>query len=174
MTVNRTRAARQLARQLSDRSHTRVTLDYHDSVHTTGRAWHIHWTDGPTWRQMLALAAGLGHQSPGIDVAQLHPARSHTALGEAVSVLGWLDADPDRVHHYPGVWREYACDEIAYPERASAQWRHRGQALLALGEGRLEGGALTALETRVHAAGWAAALDWLDEFGTSGRRLTAI
>ncbi len=49
MTVNPTHQARRFAQLLSERTQTRVTLDYHDSVHHRGRARHLHWTDGPTW-----------------------------------------------------------------------------------------------------------------------------
>ncbi|MEV0031462.1 hypothetical protein [Nocardia sp. NPDC050793] len=175
MTLNRTRQARRMASLLTERASTRVTLDYHDSVHIRGRAWHVHWTDGPTWKQMLALAAGLADQVPGIDVTQLHPARANTALSEAVSILVWLDGDESRADYYPGVWRQYAVDEISYAERAAEPWRRRGEALLSLSGGtHLDGAACIAIDEQLRAASWTGVLAWLDEIASGGRRLRAV
>ncbi|MGV9818450.1 hypothetical protein [Nocardia xishanensis] len=175
MAINRTRQARRFALFLSERTQTRVTLDYHDSVHIRGRAWHLHWTDGPTWRQMLTLAATLADQVPGVDVTQLHPARANTALAEAVSILVWLDGDESRADIYPGVWREYAVDEISYPERVAEQWRRRGEALLSLSGGAyVDGAVCAAVDDQLRAGGWTGVLAWLDEIASGGRRLRAV
>lgn len=174
MSANRGRQARHLAKLLTERTHTKVTLDYRDSVQHSGRAWHIVWTDGPTWRQMHTLAAGLADEVPALDVARMRTSRSHTARGEAVSVLLWLDADQANAKCWPGVWPEFALDLVTYPERVASLWQRRAQALLSLTAGYIDTAACTALDARMAAHGWDGALAWLDEIADGERRLKAV
>ncbi|VFA94872.1 Uncharacterised protein [Nocardia farcinica] len=95
MCANRSRQAQKLAGLLTARTHTKVRLDYHDAV-TGGRCWHIKWTDGLSWRKMLAVAAELSDEVPSMDITQMRPARAATPLAEAAAVLVWLNDDEDR------------------------------------------------------------------------------
>ncbi|SNY83780.1 hypothetical protein SAMN04244553_3564 [Nocardia amikacinitolerans] len=174
MSANRSRQARQLATMLTERAGVKVTLDYHDTVHIRGRAWHIHWTDGPTWRQMVTLAAGLADRFPSLDIAQMCPARSHTALGEAAAVLVWLHLDPANAEMYPSVWPQYACDAISYPESSATVWLRRAEALLSMAAGRIDSEVCNAVDARLRSDGWAGVLEWLDEIASGGRRLRAV
>ncbi|MBF6573706.1 hypothetical protein [Nocardia farcinica] len=70
MSANRSRQAQKLAGLLTARTHTKVRLDYHDAV-TGGRCWHIKWTDGLSWRKMLAVAAELSDEVPSMDITQM-------------------------------------------------------------------------------------------------------
>jgi hypothetical protein len=103
---------------LTARTHTKVRLDYHDALGVRGRAWHIHWSDGPTWQQMLCAAAAVADRVPALDLTKVRPSRAHTERGEAVAVLLWLDADPEHADKWPGVWPEFARTTISYPDRA--------------------------------------------------------
>jgi hypothetical protein len=173
MSANRSRHARQLAAQLSERTRTTVRLDYHDSIGNSGRAWHIHWSDGPTWQQMLTLAASLAEDFPSIDVARVRPARSHTALGEAVAVLLWLNEDIDRANFFPAVWPEFARDHVSYPNRGEV-WSRRGEAVLSMTRGGVDLSVCRAIDARIRAAGWAGVLEWLDGIALGEKPLRVV
>ncbi|WP_327100088.1 hypothetical protein OIE68_15700 [Nocardia vinacea] len=174
MSANRSRHARQLASQLSARTRTTVRLDYHDSVGDSGRAWHIHWTDGPTWQQMLTLTASLAEDFPSIDVARVRPARSHTALSEAVAVLVWLNEDIDRAEFFPGVWPEFARDHVSYPDHVGERWRVRGEAVLSMTRGGVDLAVCRAIDARIRVEGWASVLEWLDGIALGEKPLRVV
>ncbi|MEU1526331.1 hypothetical protein ABZ413_29460 [Nocardia rhamnosiphila] len=174
MSANRGRQARYLAKALTERTKTRVTLEYQDSVQHSGRAWHIQWTDGPTWRQMHQLAAKLADVAPALDIAQVHTSRGYTVQSEAVAVLLWLDADPSNESVLPACWREFACDATPYPDRAGKGWQRRAQALLSLCDGRVDTAVCEEIDRRIGADGWDGTLAWLDEIASGERRLKAV
>ncbi|WP_280180363.1 hypothetical protein [Nocardia farcinica] len=158
MSANRSRQAQKLAGLLTARTHTKVRLDYHGAV-TGGRCWHIKWTDGLSWRKMLAVAAELSDEVPSMDITQMRPARAATPLAEAAAVLVWLNDDEDRADFHPLVWPQYAHDAIGYPEPLADCWRQRGQALLSLtANGSLDPAVLTLLDDHHRHDGWAGAL----------------
>lgn len=174
MSANRGRQARYLAKALTERARTKVTLDYREKTANTPRAWHVQWTDGPTWQQMLSLAASLAAEAPGLDIAHLRPSRGRAALAEAVAVLLWLDKDPANAEAFPACWLEFAFDTVAFPDRAPSEWRRRGQALLSLTDGRIGAAVCAELDARIQADGWEATVAWLDEMASGERRLKAI
>lgn len=173
MTANSSRRARQLAAALTERTKTPVRLEYHDSLGGP-RAWHIHWTDGPTWRQMLGFAAIASDGVDTIDLARVRPARSHSPLGEAVAVLRWLREDIANADLPPGVWAEFARDGITYPEQVSERTRARGEALLSLGDGRVSVAACQQMSARINGDDLDVVFAWLDEIAAGAKPLRAV
>lgn len=174
MSANRSRHARQLATQLSERTRTAVRLDYHDSISDSGRAWHIHWTDDPTRQQMLTLAASLAEDFPSIDIARVRLARSHTAFGEAVAVLVWLNEDIERADLFPGVWPEFARDHVSYPDHGGERWSRRGEAVLSMTRGGVDLAVCRAIDARIRAEGWPGVLEWLDGIALGEKPLRVV
>ncbi|WP_433733523.1 hypothetical protein ACQP0C_15070 [Nocardia sp. CA-129566] len=173
MSANASCRARQLENQLTERTRTSVRLEYHDSIAARGRAWHIHWTDGPTGQQMLTLAASLAENIPSIDIARVRLARSHTALGEAVAVLVWLNEDIDRAEFFPAVWPEFARDHVSYPNRGEL-WSRRGEALLSMTRGGVDLSVCRAIDARIRTEGWASVLEWLDGIALGEKPLRVV
>ncbi|WP_159844991.1 hypothetical protein [Nocardia sp. CY41] len=124
---------------------------------------------------MLCVAAGVADRVPAFDLTQVRPSRAHTERGEAVSVLLWLDSDPEHADKSPIVWPEFARDAISYPDRAGSVWQQRGEALLSLSaSGSVDMAVCNALDARMGEADWAGALAWLDGLTAGERRLSVV
>ncbi|MEV6341337.1 hypothetical protein AB0M12_42285 [Nocardia vinacea] len=67
-----------------------------------------------------------------------------------MAVLRWLHEDIAHADYHPGVWAEFARDEIAYPGQEPEHWQRRGQALLALGAGRVTLAACHQVDALIH------------------------
>lgn len=177
---SRSRQAHLLGRLLSERlGGHRVGLVYTEQPPKGSRytGWQVRWTDGPTVTQMQKLVAELAEQVPAVECDGLRYSRGYTDHSEAVGVLLWLDADPQRATtyaHYSSIV-QYGRDEVPYPERAQQIWQRRATALQTLSGNTVVSGAVySTLIDRVRTDGWAATLRWLDDIADGGRRLRIV
>ena len=120
---------------------------------------------------MRALAVELADRVPEVDVSQLQYFRANSDMGEAVSLLLWLDADPDRALTYTQTSHQHqALEVVEDPNQAAEVWQRRGCALHALA---LEPGPTPIadeLTERIRASGWDHTLRWVDALAERYRR----
>src|SRR5690606_12897926 len=113
-----------LARALTDRYGLPFAAVYQESR----REWAMDWCDGPTEDEVRGALSRLAAGLPAVTSLRLR--RGSTSLGEAVSLLMWIDADPARLADL-SVWtRREAVAATRYPERAPEAWTARARRLL--------------------------------------------
>ena len=134
------------------------------SGYSTYGGWRLEWTDGPTREQMRAEVGHRAGRFPAVPVDELSYDRNLSDLGEAVTVLHYLDEQGLNLPYAlgPGLVSLARQDDLAYPERADAPWQARAYALLSLTANHTadrDGFDQLAAEAR---RGWTHALAWLD------------
>lgn len=125
--------------------------------------WYLcWWPDGPTVEHMYAIV----HEFAPVVAKYLRYRRGWSDIGQATSLLLWLDADPARaLKSSARELIEKAGDEVSWPERAARIWRDRAYRLLdRTGAGVLLPAAAEELTERIRAVGWTETLAWLDEY----------
>lgn len=116
-----------LARALTDRYGIPFAAAYQESH----REWAMDWCGGPTEDEVRGALSRLAAGLPAVTSLRLR--RGSTDLGEAVSLLMWIDADPSRLADL-SLWTvRDAISSTRYPERAPEIWTARAQRLTATG-----------------------------------------
>jgi hypothetical protein len=139
------------------------------SGYSTYGGWRLEWTDGPTRDQMRAEVTSRTGRFPAVPVDELSYDRNLSDLGEAITVLHYLDRQGPNLPYTlgPGLVSLARQDDLAYPERADTPWRARAHALLSLNSDHTAGSDgfdQLAAEAR---RGWPHAMAWLDSIAAT-------
>jgi hypothetical protein len=135
------------------------------SGYSTYGGWRLEWVDGPTRAQMHAEVGRRAGRFPAVPVDELGYDRNLSDLGEAVTVLHYLDRQGPNLPYAlgSGLVSLARNEDVAYPERTEDPWRARAHVVLSLTAHPAPDGGdgfdQLADEAR---RGWPHALAWLD------------
>ncbi|MEC3920287.1 hypothetical protein [Nocardia sp. CDC160] len=188
--TNRSRQAAKLAQLLSERTGRSVRAVHDGPKQGRYGGWVLDWVDGPTLDTMRALLTEYADQFPDLPpLGEFRLSRSRTDESEAVAMLLWLDAEPDRASTYaPTFLFGMAHDATDDPDQAPEIWQRRGRTLRNLVDqaysnasptGYAPSGHTVVAEQiieQIHTGGWESVLAWLDhaEQGPRYRHLRAV
>lgn len=136
--VNRSRAARQLAQQLTAAAQVPVEIRWDSSGASNRRrggwAYHVDWSDGPTRTGMRQLvdklvdqaagdaAGGVADPVAGLDPGELVYVRTVQPAAVALAMLANLTAGRPALGGHRHVYAlEQALDDVEHPERGTAE-----------------------------------------------------
>lgn len=169
MAPSRSRQLHRLAYTLSERIGGKVEFVYDGPRTKSGDGgWIVQWAEGPTSDQMRELVARVAEQVSAGALPELRYSRSMSSHGEAVTLLLWLQEDPNHADFHESGAADIASSAVGYPDRADEIWHRRADALLQLdtatGGGQLAIAAVRTLLSRIRDDGWQSTLLWLDRF----------
>jgi hypothetical protein len=180
MAPSRSRQLHYLAHTLSERIGCKVEFVYDGPRTKSGDGgWIVQWAEGPTSDQMRELVARVAEQVSAGALPELRYSRSMSSHGEAVTLLLWLQEDPNHADFHESGAADIASSVVGYPNQADEIWHRRADALLRLDTatgGLLAIASVRTLLSRIHDGGWPSALLWLDSLATEPqhRHLRAV
>lgn len=166
----RSSQARKLAGLLAARTGRLVMATYDGPRKGNYGGWCLEWCDGVTRERMREMASEFAAQVPILRLDEIRWYRAHSDTAQAVTLLLWIDADPERALTYtPSSLFGKAFDATDYPERAAEVWQRRGRALEAIAAQAGHTSTAEQLVERIRSTGWDATLEWVDSIADGHR-----